>query len=101
MAYKFNFDLSKLSQSFFTEVAKASDRTGVHKKVGYAARYLVNKFKINKIIGISVSDALTVVEDLINTYVKNLSQKEAFEKTKRRANNTPPAGPLGSSSRNS
>lgn len=85
MAYKFNFDLSRLSQSFFEDVAKFSDRKGVHKKMGNMARYLVRRFKVHKITGLPVSDALTVVEDLIDTYVKSVSQREDFLKTERRA----------------
>ena len=51
---------------------------------GEKARYLVKKFKIDKLVGIPLADALTVVEDLIDTYVSNLSSREEFQKTKKR-----------------
>jgi len=85
MAYKFNFDLSKLSQSFFIDIAKFANRRDVPKRIGKTARYLVKKFKINEITGLPMSDALQVVEDLIDINVKNLSQRDKFLKTKRRA----------------
>ncbi len=85
MAYKFNFDLSRLSKSFFEDVVKFAERKKVHKKVGNISRCLVEKFKVHKITGLPVSDALTVVEDLVDVYVNSLSQREAFVKTKKRA----------------
>lgn len=85
MAYRFTFDLSRFSRSFFKEVAKFSDKKGIHKKIGKSARYLVKKFKVHEIIGLPISDALTIVEDLIDTYVKNLTQRERFLKTNKRA----------------
>ena len=85
MSYKFNFNLSELSQSFFREIAKFSYNKNIHRNMGKTARYLVEKFKVNKIIGIPVSDAITLVEDMIDTYTLNLSMREDFEKTERRA----------------
>lgn len=85
MAYKFNFDLSRLSQSFFIEIAKFSHNKNVHGKMGETARFLVKKFKIDKMVGISVSDAITLVEDLFDTQIINLCSREDFKKTKKRA----------------
>lgn len=85
MAYKFTFDLSQFSQSFFKEMARFSEKKGIHKKIGKSARYLVRKFKVHKMVGLPVSDALTIIEDMIDTYMKNLSHREMFLKTNRRA----------------
>lgn len=85
MPYGFNFDLSKISRSFFRDVAKFSNQKSIHKNLAKKARYLVRKFKVDKIMGIPVSDAIRLVEDIIDTYVLNLSMKEDFEKTKKRA----------------
>ena len=85
MAYRFTFDLSQFSQSFFREIAKFSEKKGIHKRIGKSARYLVRKFSVHKMIGLPVSDALMIMEDLIDTYVKNLTHRERFLKTRRRA----------------
>jgi len=85
MSYKFNFDLSRISQSFFSDIAKFSNKKNIHGKIGKVARHLVKKFKIDKMTGIPISDAITVVEDLIDAYVKNIVQREEFLKTKKRA----------------
>jgi len=85
MAYNFTFDLSKFSRSFFQDLAKFSERKKIHKKFGKSARYLVKKFGVHKITGLPVSDALMVIEDLMDTYVKNLAYREKFLKTDKRA----------------
>jgi len=85
MPYKFNFDLSHLSQSFFKEVAKFSNRRNLHREIGDKVQYLVEKFKIEEVMGLNISDALKVVEDLLDIYIKNLSEKERFLKTSKRA----------------
>ncbi|MFH0956442.1 MAG: DUF116 domain-containing protein [Candidatus Aenigmatarchaeota archaeon] len=85
MAYSFNFDLSKLSQSFFSDLAKFSERRNVHKKMGGAAQLLIRKFKVDKMTGLPVSDSVMVIEDLIDTHVRNVSSREEFLKTNKRA----------------
>lgn len=85
MPYGFNFDLSKLSRSFFREVAKVSSEKNIHRRVGKKARHLIERFRIHEMTGLNVSEALLVIEDLIDLYVKNISFKEKFSKTRKRA----------------
>jgi len=85
MPYRFNFDLSLLSQSFFKEVARFSNRRNLHREIGARVQYLVEKFRIGEITGLNISDALKVVGDLIDVHIKNLSEKESFLKTSKRA----------------
>lgn len=84
MPYRFNFDLSSLSRSFFREIAKSSSEKDIHRRIGNKARYLAEKFRIHEITGLNVSEALLVVEDLIDVYIKNCSYKEKFSKTGKR-----------------
>jgi len=85
MPYKFSFDLSRISKSFFRELANIANEKGLHKKLGGRARYLADKFRIEEITGLEVSDALMLVEDLVDVYVRNLSEKQKFHKTRKRA----------------
>jgi len=85
MPYKFSFDLSNISKSFFKELARAADKRKLHKRLGLRARHLADKFKLTEITGLNVSDALLLVEDLVDVYVQNVSERERFEKTKKRA----------------
>lgn len=85
MPYKFNFDLSKISSSFFKDVIKFSHDKNMHRNLGKKARQLVDKFKIDKLVGIPVSDAMLLVEDFIDTCALNVSMKDEFRKTSRRA----------------
>jgi hypothetical protein len=85
MPYSFSFDLSSLSRSFFREVAKSSGERNIHRRIGEKARRLIEKFRIREITGLDFSEALMIVEDLIDVHIKNLSNRESFLKTKKRA----------------
>ncbi|MBN2042727.1 MAG: DUF116 domain-containing protein [Candidatus Aenigmarchaeota archaeon] len=85
MAYKFTFDLSQISQTFFRDIARFSERKGIHRKIGQSAREIVKKFKIHELTGLPISDAFTVIEDFIDSSVKNITNREKFLKTKKRA----------------
>jgi uncharacterized protein len=85
MSYAFTFDLSKLSQALFKDVAKISEKDRVNEKLATMARNLVNKFNVDKHTGLPVSDSITVIEDLIHVTMKNSLQKEQFLQTKKRA----------------
>ena len=85
MPYGFSFDLSKISKSFFRELARASKEKELHKRIGTRARHLAEKFHLSEMTGLDVPDALQLVEDLVDVYVRNASERERFEKTKNRA----------------
>ncbi|RLJ01375.1 MAG: hypothetical protein DRP10_04235 [Candidatus Aenigmatarchaeota archaeon] len=84
MSYCFNYDLSKLPRDFFRDVAKIVNKKKLHKKFGETSRNIVRKFKIDKILGIQLEDAISVVEDLTDIYIKNLIYQESFKKAKRK-----------------
>ncbi|KXA99746.1 hypothetical protein AKJ48_01795 [candidate division MSBL1 archaeon SCGC-AAA261O19] len=85
MAYEFNFDLTKVSRSFFRELAKFSDHKGIHRKIGDFVKSVIDRFKIQRLTGLPLSDAVKVIDDLVDIYAKNLSHEEEFEKTANRA----------------
>lgn len=85
MPYKFSFDLSKISKSFFKELARVASERKLHKRFGKKARDLADKFKLTEITGLDVPDALQLVEDLVDVYVSNVAERERFEKTRKRA----------------
>ncbi len=66
-------------------MARFSERKSIHKKLGETARYIVKKFRVQEMTGLPLSDALTVIEDLMDSYVKNINSKESFLKTRNRA----------------
>lgn len=79
MPYRFNFDLSGISKSLFKEVAKVAGEKGVHKKLGKSARELANKLRIEEATGLNVTDALVLLEDMVDIQIKNVSQREKFQ----------------------
>ncbi len=85
MAYNFTFDLSKLSQSLFKDIAKFSEKEKVPKRMGDLARTLIEKFNVNKITGLPVDDSITIIEDIIDIHLKNSLYREHFLKTNKRA----------------
>jgi Uncharacterized conserved protein len=85
MPYKFSFDLSRIPKTFFRELASITSEKELHRKLGGRVRNLAEKFKIQEITGLEVSDALMLVEDLVDIYVRNISEKQNFGKTKKRA----------------
>lgn len=85
MPYEFNFDLSRISRSFFKEVARIAGQRSIHKRIGDKARYLVEKFKVSEITGLNVSDSLAVVEDLVDINIRNIVEEKRFLGAARRA----------------
>jgi hypothetical protein len=85
MPYRFTFDLSKIPRFFFTEIAKVSYQRGMHKKIGKTIQEIIKKFKIQEATGLNLSDAVTLLEDLIEVQARNLIEREKFIQTKKRA----------------
>jgi len=85
MPYSFTFDLSKLSQALFKDIAEFSEKGEVPKKIGEIARNLVKRFNVDKITGLAIADSITVIEDIININLKNSYYRESFLKTSKNA----------------
>ncbi len=85
MSYDFIFDLSRLSQPLFKEIAEFSEKERVHEKIGDMARKMVQKFHVDKITGLPICDSITVIEDLINIQITNSLLKEHFNQANKRA----------------
>jgi len=84
MPYKFIFDLSRIPRFFFTEITKVSYQKGMHKKMGQAAHKMIEKFKIQEATGLNLSDAVVLLEDLIDLQSRNLIEREKFIQSKKR-----------------
>jgi len=85
MPYKFIFDLSRIPRFFFTEITRVGYEQGMHKKMGKTAQDMIKKFKIQEATGLNVSDAVVLLEDLIDLQAKNLLEREKFVQTRKRA----------------
>jgi hypothetical protein len=85
MPYRFTFDLSRIPRFFFTEIARISYQGGMHKKISKTIQEIIRKFKIQEATGLNLSDAVTLLEDLIEVQTRNLLERERFVQTKKRA----------------
>jgi hypothetical protein len=85
MPYRFTFDLSRIPRFFFTEITRVGYQRGMHKKVGKTAQEIIKKFKIQEATGLDLSEAVTLLQDLIEVQARNLIEREKFVQTKKRA----------------
>ena len=85
MPYKFTFDLSKVPRFFFTELTLISYQRGMHKSLLKTANDLILKFRIQEATGLNLSDALVVLQDLIDLQAINIMERGKFLETKKRA----------------
>jgi hypothetical protein len=85
MPYKFTFDLSKLSRFFFEEMTRVSYQKGIHKKIGETAQAMIKKFKIQESTGLSLSEAVILLQDFIDLNARNITEKDRFSQVKKKA----------------
>ena len=85
MPYSFIYDLTRISQGVFEKLIDAAYSVGLHKLIGENAKKLVKIFKIDEATGLNFSEAITLVEDLIEVQVANKLEREKFEKAHRKA----------------
>ena len=85
MPYKFTFDLSSVPRFFFTELTMLSYQKGMHKTFLKTAHDLIVKFRIQEATGLNISDAVVLLQDLLDLQAVNLMQRGKFLETKKRA----------------
>jgi uncharacterized protein len=85
MPYEFTFDLSKVPHFFFTEIAMISYQKSLHKNLFKTLRNLILKFRIQEATGLNLSDAIILLQDLIDLQAINTIERSKFQQTKKRA----------------
>ena len=85
MPYKFTFDLSKVPRFFFTEIATVSYQKGMHKTLIKKLQEIILRFRIQEATGLNLSDALVLLQDLIDLQAVNMIERGKFLQTKKRA----------------
>ena len=85
MPYKFTFDLSPVPRFFFREIARISYQKGMHKTLLNTLQDMIRRFKIQEATGLNLSDAVVVIQDMIDLQAINLMGRQKFLQTKKRA----------------
>jgi hypothetical protein len=85
MPYKFTFDFSPVPRFFFREIARISYQKGMHKTLFNSLQDMIRKFKIQEATGLNLTDAVVVIQDMINLQAINLIERQKFLQTKKRA----------------
>nr|MDO8079776.1 DUF116 domain-containing protein [Candidatus Freyarchaeota archaeon] len=84
MPYRFNFDITKISEPLFYEIAKSFEGDS-HKGIGRKAKYLAEKLNVPELTGVPNSASVKIVKDIMDNYAENLSHRNEFLRTKKRA----------------
>ena len=85
MPYRFTFDLSEVPRFFFAEIARISYEKGMHKSLLDTLQRVIKKFRIQEATGLNLSDAIVLIQDLIDLQAVNLTERKKFLQTKKRA----------------
>ncbi|MGB9841888.1 MAG: DUF116 domain-containing protein [Candidatus Bathyarchaeales archaeon] len=85
MPYKFTFDLSPVPRFFFTEIAKISYQSGMHKTFLKNLQDIIKKFRIQEATGLNLSDAVVLLQDFIEVQTVNLLERKRFLQAKKKA----------------
>src|SRR3989337_3435597 len=85
MPYKFTYDISKVPRFFFTEIALIGYQRGMHKTFLKTLQDIITKFRIQEATGLNLSDAVVLLQDLINLQAVNLIERGKFLQTRKRA----------------
>ncbi len=84
MPYKFTFDLSRIPRFFFTEITKVSYQKNMPKRMGKIAHNIIKKFRIQEATGLNFSDAVVLLQDLIEMQSRNLVERDRFIQSSKR-----------------
>lgn len=85
MPYQFTFDLSKVPRFFFTELARVSYEKGMHKTLLHTVQDIIKRFKIQEATGLNLTDAVVLLQDLIDVQAVNLLKRRKFLQAEKRA----------------
>ncbi len=85
MPYHFSFDLTSISRKLFDEIARIAETKKTHKVIGAKTIALAKRLKIFEMTGLDISEATILIEDLVDVFARNISERKLFEKTTKRA----------------
>jgi len=83
MPYDFSFDLSSMPSTFFAELATIASENSLRRRLEMRTRHMAQN--LTKITGMEMPHTLRLVEDLVDVYSQNFSERRRFEETKNRA----------------
>lgn len=84
MPYQFSFDITRISRKLFEEIALIAEERKTHKLIGAKTVALAKRLRIFEMTGLDVSEAAIFLEDLVDVFARNISDRPSFEKTNKR-----------------
>ncbi|MEM1540832.1 MAG: hypothetical protein QXJ07_05570, partial [Candidatus Bathyarchaeia archaeon] len=76
MPYNFVYDLTKVPVKLFKELVSFAYQQQLHRRVAEHARSIVKAFKLEEATGLNISDAVTLIEDLIEVQTANILYRD-------------------------
>ncbi|MCW4045351.1 MAG: DUF116 domain-containing protein [Candidatus Bathyarchaeota archaeon] len=77
--------MSEVPRFFFAELARVSYQKGMHKSLLETLQRIIRKFRIQEATGLNFSDAIVLIQDLVDLQAVNLIERKKFLQTKKRA----------------
>ena len=84
MPYQFSFDLTRISRKLFREIALIAEERKTHKVIAAKTIALAKRIKFFEITGLDVTEAAILLEDLVDIFAKNITDRQFFDKTDKR-----------------
>ena len=72
MPYNFVYDLSRLPKNLFRQLIEVAYEKHLHRLVTSHAKNLVQNFRLEEATGLNLTDAITLVGDLIEVQAANI-----------------------------
>ena len=85
MAYKFNFDLTKIPNNLFEETYELVMKKTFNINTNKTAKKIVKKYKVDNLLNLPFPEAVTVIKDIIEVQKNNALLKNHFKRTNARA----------------
>jgi hypothetical protein len=85
MPYNFLYDLSRFPKFVFKRVASLAYQTQIHKTISAQVKSLIEKFDVEGLTGLNLTDAVTLLTDYVDVEVLNMLYREKFRNANRKA----------------
>jgi hypothetical protein len=85
MPYSFVYDLSKLPKTVFKRAVRIAYQTQIHRSISEQVKDVIEKFNVEKLTGLNLTDAVTVLTDYVDVEVLNALNREQFRNVNKKA----------------
>jgi hypothetical protein len=85
MPYSFLYDLSKIPVAVFKRAVRIAYKTQIHRSISEQVKDVIEKFNVEKLTGLNLTDAVLLLTDYIDVEIANMLNREKFRNANRKA----------------